>query len=165
MQTILGLFRAGEGGTLFLDEVTEMSAKTQSKLPRAIRERTLRPLGSTREIPVNVRLIASTKHDPEEAVRASDLRSDYYRMQANVLQVPPLRERREDIGRGNGGDRRLDHCYHPEPVSVAPFYPGLSQLDRARQQRPQRKLASSGNSRDSFNWVFRKEYSVNGFTI
>jgi transcriptional regulator with PAS, ATPase and Fis domain len=93
-----GLFRAAEGGTLFLDEITEMGAETQSKLLRAIQERAVRPVGATREIPVDVRLVASTNRDPEEAVRAHVLRQDlYYRVQANVLRVPPLRERLEDV--------------------------------------------------------------------
>ena len=94
----LGLFRAAEGGTLFLDEVTEMAAETQSKLLRAVQERTVRPVGSTREVPVNVRLVASTNQDAEEAVRAGNLRQDlYYRLQAGVLSVPTLRERSDDI--------------------------------------------------------------------
>ena len=94
----LGLFRAADGGTLFLDEVTEMSAETQSKLLRAVQEHTVRPVGSTAEVPVDVRLIASTNRNPEDAVRSGQLRQDlYYRLQAGVLQVPPLRERDEDI--------------------------------------------------------------------
>ncbi len=94
----LGLFRAAEGGTLFLDEVTEMAPETQSKLLRAVQEHTVRPVGSTKEMAVNVRLVASTNRDPEEAVRVGNLRQDlYYRLQAGVLSVPPLREHSDDI--------------------------------------------------------------------
>jgi DNA-binding NtrC family response regulator len=94
----LGLFRAAEGGTLLLDEITEMSIDTQSKLLRALQERKVRPVGATQEVPVAVRVIASTNRDPEEAVRSGHLRADlYYRLQANVLRIPPLRERIDDI--------------------------------------------------------------------
>jgi len=94
----LGLFRAAEGGTLFLDEVTEMSPETQTKLLRAIQERSVRPVGATREVPVDVRLIASTNRDPQEAVRSGQLRQDlYYRLQASVMNIAPLRERLDDV--------------------------------------------------------------------
>jgi DNA-binding NtrC family response regulator len=94
----LGLFRAADGGTLFLDEVTEMSAETQSKLLRAVQERRVRPVGSTSEVSVDVRLIASTNRNPEEVMRTGQLRQDlYYRLQAGVLHVPPLRDRLDDL--------------------------------------------------------------------
>jgi transcriptional regulator with PAS, ATPase and Fis domain len=94
----LGLFRAAEGGTLFLDEITEMSAETQSKLLRAMQEHKVRPVGATAEVNVDTRMIASTNRNPEEAVKSGALRNDlYYRLQAAVLRMPPLRERLEDV--------------------------------------------------------------------
>jgi transcriptional regulator with PAS, ATPase and Fis domain len=94
----LGLFRAAEGGTLFLDEITEMSAETQSKLLRVLQEHKVRPIGSTQEIAVDARVIASTNRNPEDAVRQGILRQDlYHRLNVNVLHLPPLRERLEDV--------------------------------------------------------------------
>jgi two-component system response regulator AtoC len=94
----LGLFRSAEGGTLFLDEITEMAPETQSKLLRALQERSVRPVGGNREIPFDVRVVATTNRDPAEAVHTGQLRSDlYYRLQANILHVPPLRDRLDDV--------------------------------------------------------------------
>lgn len=93
-----GLFRSAEGGTLFLDEITEMATETQSKLLRALQERAVRPIGSTRELPINVRVVASTNSDPEQACGGGRLRRDlYYRLSANILHTPPLRERISDV--------------------------------------------------------------------
>jgi transcriptional regulator with PAS, ATPase and Fis domain len=94
----LGMFRSAEGGVLFLDEITEMTPDVQAKLLRAIEARKVRPLGSAKEVPVNVRIIASTNRDPHQAMHAGQLREDlYFRLQAGEIKVPPLRERLDDL--------------------------------------------------------------------
>ena len=94
----LGLVRAASAGTLLLDEITEMSPELQAKLLRVVQERTVRPVGSVREVPVDVRIIASTNRDPQAIVAHGMLRPDlYYRLCVSMISTPPLRERGDDI--------------------------------------------------------------------
>jgi DNA-binding NtrC family response regulator len=93
-----GCFELAEEGTLLLDEIGEMPAATQAKLLRVLEDRKLRRLGSKAETPVDVRVVAATNKDPEEAVAAGELRGDlYYRLNVFNIQMPPLREHMEDI--------------------------------------------------------------------
>jgi DNA-binding NtrC family response regulator len=93
-----GLFRAADSGTLFLDEIGELPLGSQSKLLRAIESRKIMPLGTSKEIDVDVRLVAATNSDLEQDVADKRFRSDlYYRLRVIELRLPPLRERREDI--------------------------------------------------------------------
>ena len=93
-----GLFQAAHGGTLFLDEIGNMSPSMQVKLYRVLQEGKLRPLGSTEEIDVDVRVIAATNRNLEQAIASGDFREDlFYRLSVIPIHVPALRERREDI--------------------------------------------------------------------
>ena len=93
-----GLLAIAEGGTVFLDEVGELPVDLQAKLLRAIQEKEIRPVGSTKQIPINVRILAATNRDLEEGVAQGTFRRDlYFRLNVLSLRIPSLRERRQDI--------------------------------------------------------------------
>ena len=98
MERRAGCFELAEEGTLLLDEIGEMPAATQAKLLRVLEDRKLRRLGSKAETPVDVRVIAATNKDPEQAVAEGELRGDlYYRLNVFSIQMPPLRDHLGDI--------------------------------------------------------------------
>ncbi|MBP2673272.1 MAG: response regulator with CheY-like receiver, AAA-type ATPase, and DNA-binding domain [Deltaproteobacteria bacterium] len=94
----IGLFEAAEGGTIFLDEIAEVKLETQAKLLRALQEKEIRRVGGKENIPTNVRIVAATNRDLEEAVREGRFRPDlFYRLNIVKLNLPPLRDRISDI--------------------------------------------------------------------
>ncbi|MEH6825543.1 MAG: sigma 54-interacting transcriptional regulator [Motiliproteus sp.] len=94
----IGKFELAQGGTLFLDEIGEMSVAVQGKLLRALQEREVEPIGSNKVVPIDVRVIAATSRNLEQQVSKGLFRADlYYRLNVLPLQLPPLRERLEDL--------------------------------------------------------------------
>jgi len=98
MQSKDGLLALAQGGTVFLDEIGELPIDLQAKLLRALQEKEIRPVGSTKQVPINVRILAATNRDLQKAVDQGLFRLDlYFRLNVLSLRIPPLRERREDI--------------------------------------------------------------------
>ncbi len=94
----IGKFQYADGGTLFLDEIGDISATLQVKLLRALQEQRFTPVGSNREVEVNVRIIAATNRNLEEMIKKGEFREDlFYRLNVLPLFLPPLRERKDDI--------------------------------------------------------------------
>jgi transcriptional regulator with PAS, ATPase and Fis domain len=125
-----GHFVEAEGGTLFLDEIAETSLAFQAKLLRALQEETIRPLGSTREVPLDVRIVAATNRDLLHEAESGRFRRDlYYRLHVLPVSVPSLRSRPEDVlplsrhflarAAANGGPERIG----PDAVRLLETYP------------------------------------------
>ena len=94
----IGFFRAADGGTIFLDEISEIPLELQAKLLRILQEETVTPLGSTKSFPVDVRVLCACSRNLSEMVKQGKFRADlYYRLNVVTLEIPPLRQRKEDI--------------------------------------------------------------------
>lgn len=97
-QNKIGLFQEAHGGSIFLDEIGDISPPIQTKLLRVLQEKEIKPLGDTKSIHVDVRVIASTNRNLPEKIKRSEFREDlFYRLNVLPIELPPLRERREDI--------------------------------------------------------------------
>lgn len=141
-----GLLLAAHQGTLFLDEIGDLPAATQTKLLRVLQEREVRPLGATRELPVDFRLICATNVDLENLVRKKKFREDlYYRIDVVKIDVPPLRQRHGDII--ELAEHFLAYFCEAEGVKRKSFSPeALEKLS---------SLDFQGNVRELQNLVFR----------
>jgi len=121
-----GLFRSADGGTLFLDEVADLPLAMQVKLLRAIQEKAVRPVGDTKEVPVDIRVLSATHKNLPELVQEGDFRQDlFYRINVIELAVPPLRERADDIPllaehilQRIAGNTNATRPYSPRPPSI-----------------------------------------------
>jgi len=145
MQAKQGLMESANGGTLFLDEIGEMSLEMQAKLLRALQQKEVKPVGATERRPINVRIVAATNRDLEQATKTAAFRQDlYFRLNVVQIKLPPLRERKSDI-----------------PLLVASFlekFSGASEAPREMTEDAMRRLMAydwPGNVRELENAIER----------
>lgn len=150
-----GQFEAASGGTLFLDEVGNLSYEVQIKLLRAIQERIVQPLGSNKEIKVNVRIITATNDDLLESVKHGEFREDlYHRINEFKLKVPPLRSRGEDFmefceffrERANKELKRETTSFDQEVIEVFKAYDWPGNLREMKNAIKRAVLLTSGKA-------------------
>ena len=152
-----GFFQAANGGTLFLDEIGELPLSMQSKLLRAIQERSVRPVGAMNELSVNVRLLSATHKDLGAEVQAGQFRQDlYYRLNVIQICVPPLRERTVDLRLIS--ERVLERIARDANVLPAPILTRDALVHLARYPFP-------GNVRELENLLHRAVALTGGETI
>ena len=152
----VGYFEEANAGTLFLDEITEMSAELHVRLLRMLEERTLRRVGGSQDIAIDVRLLSATNRDPREAVREGKLREDlFYRLNVFPLHLPALKERPEDIPLLAEHFRR--EVEEQEKQGVLRFEPQAMEILQ-RSEWP-------GNVRELRNMVHRAYIMTEGDTI
>jgi transcriptional regulator with PAS, ATPase and Fis domain len=119
MRDSLGFVRAADGGTLFLDEIGELSLPLQAKLLRVLQEKVVVPVGDTRSIPVDIRVLTATNRDLEEMVRRGTFRQDlYFRLNVVVLKTPPLRDRPSDVQQLAGHFLAVQSSLYNEPLKT-----------------------------------------------
>ncbi|MFA5326734.1 MAG: sigma-54 dependent transcriptional regulator [Prolixibacteraceae bacterium] len=149
-----GHFEAANGGTLFLDEVGNLSYATQIQLLRTLQERLIKPVGSSREIPVNVRIIAATNENLREAQYLGNFREDlYHRLNEFQINVPSLRERRDDImlfanhflKQANADLRKSVEGFEPEVEAIFLNYAWPGNLREMRNVIKRGSLLAVGN--------------------
>jgi two-component system response regulator AtoC len=120
----IGRFEEASGGTLFLDEIGELTPPLQSKLLRAVQERTIERLGSNTPVPVDLRLVTATSRNLEEAVQEGEFREDlYYRLNVVTIPLPPLRDRKQDI------PALVEHFLHRQGRSASIAAEALTKLN------------------------------------
>ena len=152
-----GFFQAADGGTLFLDEIGELPLAMQSKLLRAVQERSVRPVGAVNELPVNVRLLSATHKDLGVEVQAGRFRQDlYYRLNVIEIRVPALRERLEDLA--GIGERVLEWIARDAGMWPVPRLTAAALLHLSRHPFP-------GNVREFENLLHRAVALSGGDTI
>ena len=152
----IGYFEEANGGTLFLDEITEMGSELQVKLLRVLEAKTVRRIGGSQDLRVDIRLISATNRDPQDAIRDGKLREDlYYRLNVLPIVLPTLAERREDISLLAEHFRKL--IEEQEKSGVTAWHPAaLDMLQR---------WDWPGNVRELRNVVHRAYVMTEGDTI
>ncbi len=152
----IGYFEEANGGTLLLDEITEMGSDLQVKLLRVLEARTVRRVGGTQDLRVDVRLVSATNRDPAEAIAQGKLREDlYYRLNVFPITLPTLSERREDVALLAEHFRR--HIEEQEKSGVTSWSPGALKLLESYDW--------PGNVRELRNVVHRAYVMTEGDTI
>jgi DNA-binding NtrC family response regulator len=151
----IGKFEQANHGTIFLDEIGDMSVGTQAKLLRVLQERVIQRVGGNETIRVDVRVIAATHRDLEQAVQGKTFREDlYYRLNDAVIRLPALRERREDIP-------DLVHYFLHQQETGSPVQPGIT--DEALRLLQYRSWP--GNVRELRNTIHKAVLLAGGFPI